>query len=96
MDRNGERTTEEGTKPKRPRFDYELMRQAALDPVPATRKDAFIEYFERFSEFPSYLFDLEPVIDERLLVTIDDIRSDPATARAVLEGIDALVARLKI
>ena len=80
--------------PKREKFDYETMKAAAGSDDPAVRKQAFIEYFERFEEFPSYLFDNEPKIDDRLLQTIQDLLKDPETTKAMHKGISALMERL--
>jgi len=87
------RTTDDDT-PKREKFDYETMKAAALHGDPAIRKQAFIEYFERFEEFPSYLFDNEPRADERLLQTIQDLLKDEETTKAMHKGIEELIRRL--
>jgi hypothetical protein len=79
---------------KREKFDYEKMKAAALNDDRAIRKEAFIEYYERFQEFPSYLFDNEGEIDERFRTTIKDIELDSTTERPVLQGIVALRLRL--
>ena len=39
------------------KFDFEELKAGAMSADPRTRKDVFKEYFERFEEFPSYLFD---------------------------------------
>jgi hypothetical protein len=83
---------EEGT--PRPRYDFEKMKAAATSDSRVIRKRAFIEYFERFAEFPSYLFDNERAADERLLQTIRDISEDEATGTAMRAGIEALQHRL--
>ena len=80
--------------PKRERFDFETMKAAAANKNPATRKQAFIEYFERFGEFPSYLFDNEQKIDERLYETMQDLLKDPETTKEMHKGITALLERL--
>lgn len=80
--------------PKAERFEYEKMRQAATHPDPTIRKRIFIEYFERFAEFPSYLFDNQHGIDPMLQKTIDDIRADVDTPKNVLLGLDSLMMRL--
>ena len=81
-------------KPKPEKFNFEKMKREASDERPAVRKQAFLEYFERFEEFPSYLFELEPTVDARLLQTIHDLLQDPATPQSVLKGVDVLVRRL--
>lgn len=81
-------------KPKQEKFDFEKMKTAATHQDSSIRKKCFTEYFERFAEFPTYLFDLEPQIDARLVETIDDILRDPATTIDVRKGIDVLLARL--
>ncbi|MBI2613083.1 hypothetical protein HYW59_04770 [Candidatus Kaiserbacteria bacterium] len=80
--------------PKREKFDFETMKAAAANKDPAIRKQAFIEYFERFTEFPSYLFDNEQKIDERLYETMQDLLKDPTTTKEMHEGILALLDRL--
>ena len=81
-------------RPKRDKFDYEAMKAAAVHKDPAVRKAAFIEYFERFQEFPSYLFDNEHQIDERLSATIQDLLRDEETTKEMHKGIKALMERL--
>jgi hypothetical protein len=83
-----------GMAPKPEKFDFEKMKAAATHEDPMLRKEAFIEYFERFSEFPSYLFDNEQAIDSRLAKTIQDLTDDPETTREMRKGIDALTERL--
>jgi len=80
--------------PKRSKFDYEAMKEGATSDDPATRKAMFIEYFERFQEFPSYLFDNEREIDSRLSDTMQDILQDPETPPALRSGVEALLGRL--
>ncbi len=81
-------------KPKREKFDFEMMKAAAMDKEPSVRKQAFIEYYERFEEFPSFLFDNASGIDALLRRTIDDLIEDPATTKEVRKGVDALLQRL--
>lgn len=81
-------------KKKLEKFDFEKMKAAALSPEPEVRKAAFIEYFERFAEFPSYLFDNEQKIDEGFLATILDIEKDPEMPKPILQGIADLRIRL--
>lgn len=70
------------------------MKAAAMSDDPRVRKEAFIDYFERFNEFPSYLFDNERKIDVRLAATIRDISRDTDVSKALLQGISALLQRL--
>jgi len=81
---------------KREKFDFEKMKLAATHENTAIRKQSFIEYFERFSEFPSYLFDNEECIDARLRETINDLLQDAETTREIRKGIDTLLQRLPI
>jgi hypothetical protein len=81
-------------KKKLQKFDFEKMKSEALSPDLAVRKAAFLEYFERFAEFPSYLFDNEQKIDECFLATILEIEKDPEMTKPVLQGITALRIRL--
>ena len=84
------------TKQKQEKFDFEKMRLAATHQDPAVRKRIFIDYFERFEEFPSYLFDNNVKIDERLSRTIQDLLSDPETPTKMRKGIEVLKSRLPI
>jgi len=79
---------------KKEKFDFEKMKAAATSEDPRVRKEAFIDYFERFNEFPSYLFDNEHKVDVRLAVTIRDISRDVNVTKVLLEGISALLLRL--
>lgn len=81
---------------KHEKFDYEKMKSAATHQDAALRKKVFVEYFERFQEFPSYLFDNENGIDPLLQQTIDDIANDPQTSKAMRAGIDSLLNRLSL
>lgn len=80
--------------PGREKFDFETMKAAASHKNRTVRKAAFIEYFERFAEFPSYLFDNEEKIDDQLYETIQDLLKDPETTKEMREGISALLERL--
>jgi len=80
--------------PKKEKFDFEKMKAAATSDNPATRQAAFIEYFERFNEFPSFLFDNEKKVDPRLATTMQDISNDKDSSKAILDGITALINRL--
>jgi hypothetical protein len=81
-------------KPKKEKFDFEVMKLAATHEELSVRKKAFIEYFERFQEFPSYLFDNTAKIDPRLAETVHALMNDPSTSPEILKGIEALLHRL--
>jgi hypothetical protein len=81
-------------RPKRDKFNFELMKAEATSPNPVVRKKTFIEYFERFEEFPSYLFDNGEKIDERLSETMRDLSNDPETSKTMHKGIAALMMRM--
>jgi len=81
-------------KVKQPKFDFEKMKLAATSKDPETRKEMFKEYFERFEEFPSYLFDNKEKINDLLLQTIQDIKKDPETPEKMHKGIALLLERL--
>jgi hypothetical protein len=80
--------------PKQPRFNFEILKAEATSMNPAIRKKTFKEYFERFEEFPSYLFDNTERIDGRLSDTIRDLANDPETSKTMHRGIAALMLRL--
>jgi len=79
---------------KQPKFNFEEMKAEATSENPATRKKMFIEYFERFEEFPSYLFDNSKEIDARLFETMHSLEKDPETTTKMKEGITALLNRM--
>ncbi|OGG51124.1 hypothetical protein A2763_02165 [Candidatus Kaiserbacteria bacterium RIFCSPHIGHO2_01_FULL_54_36] len=79
---------------KKPRFDFEELKAAATSVNAKIRKNVFVEYFERFEEFPSYLFDNTNGVDERLAETIRDLQNDPETSKTMHKGLQALVLRL--
>ncbi len=58
------------------------------------RKNVFKEYFERFEEFPSYLFETVNGVDEKLTETIRDLQNDPDIPKKMRDGLTALVNRL--
>ena len=76
------------------KFDFEELKAGAMSADPRTRKDVFKEYFERFEEFPSYLFDNSEKIDSRLFDTIEDLKNDPETTTVMHKGIATLMQRL--
>jgi len=80
---------------KKPKFSFEDMKAAATSSDPETRKKVFQEYFEQFEELPSYVFDNENGIDERLSQTIQDLQNDPETSEKMRKGIALLMARLQ-
>lgn len=82
------------TSEKKDKFDFEKMKTASTHEDPVIRKAAFIDYFERFQEFPSFLFDNEQATDPRLTVTIRDLSADESSSKALLDGIASLVRRL--
>ena len=79
---------------KKTKFSFEEMKAAATSANAETRKKVFEEYFERFEEFPSYLFDNENGTDTRLSQTIRDLESDPGISDKMRKGIALLMARL--
>ena len=79
---------------KKPKFNFEELKAAATSLNAKIRKKVFEEYFERFEEFPSYLFDNTNGIDKMLSETIQDIKSDPETTKPMLKGIETLMLRL--
>ena len=70
------------------------MRSGATSDNPVIRKKMFVEYFDRFSEFPSYLFDNNSAIDPQLLETIQDLEKDLDTSEKMHKGITELLSRL--
>ena len=80
--------------PKLEKFDFEKLRTGATSANASTRKITFIEYFERFSEYPSYLYDNTDGIDNLLAETIKDLSDDPETSKAMRDGIAVLLDRL--
>jgi hypothetical protein len=79
---------------KREKYDFEKMKAAATHADPLVRKAAFIEYFERFNEFPSYLFDNDRTIDPVLAITMRDLSKDENASKELHEAIAALLNRL--
>lgn len=83
-----------GVPKRKKKFDYEALKAAATSEDRAVRKVVFIEYFEEFREFPSYLFDNEKEIHKDLWDTAQDILTDKKVAREVRNGVDQLLNRL--
>ncbi|OGG56618.1 hypothetical protein A3D71_01690 [Candidatus Kaiserbacteria bacterium RIFCSPHIGHO2_02_FULL_55_20] len=79
---------------KKPKFNFEELKAAATSLNAKLRKSVFVEYFERFEEFPSYLFDNSNGIDSRLQETIRDLQDDPETSKSMRKGIETLMLRL--
>lgn len=79
---------------KKQRFDFVVMKAGATSDNSKTRKKAFEQYFEQFGEFPSYLFDNEHEIDQRLAETIEQLKSDPATPSNMRKAIELMIERL--
>ena len=79
---------------KKIKFDFEKMKAEAMNSNPETRKNAFKDYFERFEEFPSYLFDNSAGVDALLSQTIRDLQSEPDITTAMRKGIEQLMGRL--
>ena len=79
---------------KKPKFNFEELKAAATSVNAKIRKNVFVEYFERFEEFPSYLFDNTNGVDEKLAETIRDLQNDPETSKIMQKGIATLMQRL--
>ncbi|MBV9159337.1 MAG: hypothetical protein JO019_01940 [Candidatus Kaiserbacteria bacterium] len=86
----------EEAKKKPAKFNFDEAKIAATHESLAVRKQAFIEYFERFAEFPTYFFNNEHGLDKRLQETIDGLLSDPDTTTELRAGIDAVCKRLSV
>jgi len=81
---------------KKAKFNFEELKAGATSSNAKTRRKVFEEYFERFEEFPSYLFDNTNGIDTMLAETIRDIENDPETPKNMRKGIEVLMMRLPI
>jgi len=79
---------------KRSKFNFEELKAGAMSESADVRKKIFQEYFDRFEELPSYLFDNSETIDDRLLRTIQDFKNDPETTQRLHKAIDMLMQRL--
>lgn len=79
---------------KLPKYSFADMKIAAMSDDAVVRKKEFCDYFERFGEFPSFLFDTDAGVDQRLLDTISDLKSDPLVSDDIKRGIARLVERL--
>jgi hypothetical protein len=81
-------------KEKLPKFSFADLKVGATSQNPAIRKKTFQAYFERFQEFPSYLFDNSNGIDSTLEQTIKDLEKDPDTTEAMQKGLALLLKRV--
>jgi hypothetical protein len=81
-------------KEKQPKFNFADLKAGATSQNPTIRKKTFQEYFEKFQEFPSYLFDNSKGIDSVLSETIQDLEKDPGTTEAMQKGIALLRERV--
>ncbi|MBI5456448.1 hypothetical protein HY969_01780 [Candidatus Kaiserbacteria bacterium] len=79
---------------KADKFNFQKLKDDATSPDANVRKNIFIEYYERFEEFPSYLFDNSGGIDKLLLQTIRDLSNDEDVPENVHKGISLLMERL--
>lgn len=79
---------------KRSKFDFVSMKAGATHKDADIRKQTFVDYFERFQEFPSYLFDNEKNMDAILYETVQALLKDPETTKAMRDGVAALMLRL--
>ena len=80
--------------PKKSKFNFEELKAAATSQDIDTRVETFRDYFERFEEFPSYLFDNEHGIDARLAETIERLQKSLSTSEKMHAGIALLLERL--
>jgi len=79
---------------KKPKFNFAELKAGATSANPSIRKKTFQEYFEKFQEFPSYLFDNSNGVDAILLKTIQDLEKDPDTTEAMQKGLVLLLERV--
>jgi hypothetical protein len=79
---------------KKPKFNFEELKAGATSTSAKIRRKAFEEYFERFEEFPSFLFDNSNGIDTMLAETIRDLENDPEISKTMRKGIELLMLRL--
>lgn len=79
---------------KTDKFNFQKLKTDATSEDPTVRKNIFIEYFERFEEFPSYLFDNSQGINKQLYETIQDLTNDSKTSESMQKGISVLMSRL--
>ncbi len=79
---------------KQPKFNFADLKEGATSKNPDVRKKTFQQYFEKFQEFPSYLFDNSNGIDSVLQQTIVDLEKDPETTEAMQKGIALLRERV--
>ena len=79
---------------KKPKFNFDELKSGATNRDIQVRKKAFLDYFERFDEFPSYLFDNSNGIDNQLYETIVAVQKDPETTEKMQKGLKLLLERL--
>ena len=79
---------------KKIKFNFAELNAGATSTNPNVRKKTFQEYFEKFQEFPSYLFDNSQGIDSTLKQTIQDLEKDPETTEAMQKGLALLLQRV--
>ena len=82
------------TTPTPKKFEYERLRRLATSEDRAVRKESFLEYFEQFHEFPSFLFDNEQEIHADLWQTMQDIQADRALSKDIKKGVEQLLNRV--
>lgn len=85
---------EKTQKPQVKKYSFAETKILATSPHRDVRKAVFLEYFERFSEFPSYLFDNEREIHIDLWLTAQDILADRDSSKEVCKGIEQMINRL--
>ena len=76
------------------KFNFERLRATATSDDRGVRKESFKKYFQQFEEFPSFLFDNSDHMDERLRLTIQDLKADPDITDGMRRGLATLMARL--
>ena len=79
---------------KKAKFNFDELKSNATSADITVRKRAFVDYFERFDEFPSYLFDNSNGIDAQLYETIKAVQRDPETNDKIQKGLQLLLDRL--
>lgn len=83
---------EASVKPKK--FSYAHIQAVGTSDDRRVRKEAFVEYFAQFHDFPTYLFDNEKEIDKKLHETFQDLLGDKTTSQDMRAGVDAALNRL--
>jgi hypothetical protein len=80
--------------PKKSKYNFEELKAGATSPDVETRAAAFRDYFERFEEYPSFLFDNERQLDPRLAETVQYMQSHGETSEKMLQGLKLMLDRL--